>query len=158
MRRAAAYAEKIHVTRDEFAAALSAAKVDSTLIAGVLDGIYTPMARDKNEPASAIADALYGKPDQQQRAELAKLYAADPFRAKDVVTSLRGMRRNDALKITPYDTILLKMGIGNGERASYLNRKLESIQTTQGRKTFIDDKQRKGIITPEVWYQMQNPK
>lgn len=158
MRRAAAYAEKIHVTRDEFAAALSAAKVDSTLIAGVLDGIYTPMARDKNEPASAIADALYGKPDQQQRAELAKLYAADPFRAKDVVTSLRGMRRNDALKITPYDEILLKMGIGNGERASYLNRKLESIQTTQGRKTFIDDKQRKGIITPEVWYQMQNPK
>ena len=155
---AAKHAEKLFVNRDEFAAALAGAKVDATLIAGVLDGIYTPMARDKNEPASAIAEALYGKPDEQKRAELAKMYAADPFKAKDVLTAMRGMQRSDALKVSQYDEILMKMGIGNGERAAYINRKLESLPTTQARKAFVDELKAKRIITPEVLYQMQNPK
>lgn len=155
---AAKHAERLFVNRDEFAAALAGAKVDATLIAGVLDGIYTPMARDENEPASAIAEALYGKPDEQKRAELAKMYAADPFKAKDVLTAMRGMQRSDALKVSQYDEILMKMGIGNGERAAYINRKLESLPTTQARRAFVDELKAKRIITPEVLYHMQNPK
>lgn len=158
LQTAAKHAKVLYVTDDQFTAALAGARLDSTLIAGVLDGIYTPMARDKNEPASAIAEALYGKPDEQKRAELAKLFAKDPLRAKDVLTSMRGMGRSEALKITPYDEVLMKMGKSNGELASYLNRKLESLPTTAARKAFYDGLVAKRIITPEVAYQMQNPR
>lgn len=156
--KAMKHAQKLHVSPEEFAAALRAASVPSVLVAGLLDGgIYTPMPRDQKEPAAAIADALSAAPVDQARAGLAKIYAESPFKAKNVMNAMRGIKRDEVLKVSEYDKLIESMGIGSGERADYIMRKIETLPTTEARKSFYDDLRKKRLITPEVEWQMQNP-
>lgn len=156
MRVAMKHAQKLHVSPEEFAAALRAASVPSVLVAGLLDGgIYTPMPRDQKEPAAAIAEALSAAPVDQARAGLAKIYAESPFKAKDVLNAMRGIKRDEVLKMTEYDKLLEAMS--PDELADYIPRKMESLPTTEARKAFYDSLRGKRLLTPKVQWLMQNP-
>ena len=59
----------------------------------------------------AIAEALAGKPEEEQRQALAKIYAeSGPFAAKSAVNALKDIRRDAARQITPEDEAIRSIG------------------------------------------------
>lgn len=148
------HALNLGVTADQFTEAMRAAKITPILITGINDGgEYTPMSRDKNEPAHAIAEALRGKSGEQVRQELARIHLEEgASRTKSVISEYRSMVRDDARGVTSREEVM--RSIPAEDRADYINRRLEKLQTTEERQQYIRELSARGVITPEVRLRM----
>lgn len=140
-------ARVLNVPEERVIASMRKAGLPADIILGVMDGAgYVPGERgEKDTPAEIIA-RLRQLPADRRAAELRTELAADPLLAKRLAERMR----EEASGVTEKDRLLLSLGVSDGERAAYIRRRIDGMQSKEEKKAYLLTLAKRGVATERV--------
>jgi hypothetical protein len=134
---------------------LKNAGLPAPLLLSVLDGKYMPAPLDDGRPtASQIVAQLKEMPAQQMKAEFNRLVLSDAVMASSVKNAYRADAKATVLGLTERDKLIMALNVPKGERARYIQARVDDMATPEERQALLQEFKRKGIINKEVLYQL----
>ena len=133
----------------------------SRTVAGALDNIYVPPKMERDKSPSDVISEMYdsGKSRNEIISEIRNISNTNPFEAKRLMDAVRASFIEEKRGITNEDKLLDSFSEANGDRASYIAKKMQKIAAEQGQimaKVYYDDLMKKRIITPAVKAQLNS--
>lgn len=134
--------------------------VSADLILGAINGYYVPGRKGKDPTLEERLAAVEELPQAQKDAAWNQLIASDLVTAKAMRGLKESKEKEAALGVTPEDKLFLGMSITDGSRARNVARHLifKSGDNLKAMEPLYRQMEDKRIITPEVQYQLDNPK
>ena len=133
---------------------LKTAGVPAQLILSAIDGQYIP-GRDGSKPtASEILASMRLLPADQQKAEFNRLALEDRSMANAVRSLQREELYDEKLGRTQYDKLIGSLNKSDGERARYLQARMDAMPTPEARREYLREMQRKGFVPADVYRQL----
>lgn len=154
MRAMLGHAQQLGVGEEEVIAAMRSAKIAPNVILGVLDDHYVPLDRERRKTAGEIFAEIQDMPATDRRRQLAQIYAEDPAIVRAVLERAKQGAKDQALGITERDRLVQSLGVSDGERATYIARRLEEQPTSEARRAYLKGLASKGLLTEKVLAQM----
>jgi len=139
---------------DEIAKTLKDGRVPTTIALAAINGTYVPPEPDNENSPKMLYEKIQALPKGEQERALRQLITQKPDIGKSLVSRFRQDVRNEALNIGEVDKLLLSQSAEDGERATFINRKLATIQDDYQKKIYLNDLRKKKILTPQVEVQM----
>jgi hypothetical protein len=139
---------------DEIARTLKDGRVPTTIALAAINGTYVAPEPDNENSPKMLYEKIQALPKGEQERALRQLIAQKPEIGKSLVSRFRQDARNEALNIGEVDKLLLAQSAEDGERATFINRKLATIQEDYQKKIYLNDLRKKKILTPQVEVQM----
>ena len=139
---------------DEIAKTLKDGRVPTTIALAAINGTYVAPEPDNENSPKMLYEKIQALPKGEQERALRQLITQKPDIGKSLVSRFRQDARNEALNIGEVDKLLLSQSAEDGERATFINRKLATIQEDYQKKIYLNDLRKKKILTPQVEVQM----
>ena len=139
---------------DEIARTLKDGRVPTTIALAAINGTYVAPEPDNENSPKMLYEKIQALPKGEQERALRQLITQKPEIGKGLVSRFRQDARNEALNIGEVDKLLLAQSAEDGERATFINRKLATIQEDYQKKIYLNDLRKKKILTPQVEVQM----
>ena len=139
---------------DEIAKTLKDGRVPTTIALAAINGTYVAPEPDNENSPKMLYEKIQALPKGEQERALRQLIAQKPDIGKSLVSRFRQDVKNEALNIGEVDKLLLSQSAEDGERATFINRKLATIQEDYQKKIYLNDLRKKKILTPQVEVQM----
>jgi polyhydroxyalkanoate synthesis regulator phasin len=122
-------------------------------ILAVLDGQLTDLPKvDRQTPTDIWNERVGMLSDQERLREIGRIGSGDPQLGRALrdkhVREIQAKRRG----IDGYDTLVMSLGVEDGERAAFIYRKMQ--ESTNGAE-LLNQMSRKGIATPQVRAQIE---
>lgn len=136
---------------DKTIANLRGAGLGSEFILGALDGKYVPGPKDKAAANQEIVDWLQNLPEEKRKVEENRLLMEN----RGLALFMRSQKRDEMRGMTARDQLVKSLEIPGGTRAKWIQGQLDGLQEYDEKKSFIQDLQRKRLLTPEVVAQMK---
>jgi hypothetical protein len=139
---------------DEIAKTLKDGRVPTTIALAAINGTYVAPEPDNENSPKMLYEKIQALPKGEQERALRQLITQKPDIGKSLVSRFRQDARNEALNIGEVDKLLLSQSAEDGERATFINRKLATIQEDYQKKIYLNELRKKKILTPQVEVQM----
>jgi len=131
------------------------AGVPNRLIAGAVFGYTVPMPRGIAESNGEIIQDILAKPDGQRNilAEIEARSNGDPFRKKQLLSTYKQIRVNDARGGDSITKLFNGLGVSDGERADAIYRAMSARPELAN--TLKNKLVRTRVMTPDVYRQVK---
>lgn len=138
------------IEENDIVGIMKAGNLPSSLILGAVSGIYTPPALDNVNPATALYEEVEKMPENQRLGKIEQLARDNPTYARSLVNRYRQDVRNETLGIDAVDKLILAQSELDGDRASFIFRKMKSLPDDTMRTLYLENLKKKGIVTIAV--------
>lgn len=138
------------IEENDIVGIMKAGNLPSSLILGAVSGIYTPPALDNVNPATALYEQVEKVPENQRMGKLEQLAKDNPTYARSLVNRYRQDIRNETLGIDAVDKLILAQSELDGDRASFIFRKMQSLPDATMQTLYLENLKKKGIVTIAV--------
>jgi hypothetical protein len=139
---------KLGFSEELVIATLKKAGVGSTDILDTLDGIVTNIPKVERRTATVVwEEEILPLGPKERRERISSIAKNDPQMARSLDSRMRDNMRAGAAGITNRDSLVMGLGVADGSRAAYINRKM---QQSPNPESVLSGYKTKRILTPEV--------
>ena len=148
-------ARNLGMDDNQIAKFLKDGRVPSSIALGAINGTYIEPDVDPTNSPRLTYEQIKVLDKKEQLPAINAIARENPIMGKSLISRYREDARNEALKISDVDKLMLAQSVTDGERARFINRKLVTMPDPIAQKVYLNQLRNKKILTGPVEAQMK---